>query len=116
MKAVMPISAADLPALNTRFASVGGAQPLEIIHWAAENFPKPDPAGRGGIVMTSSFGADAMCTIHLATRVLPDIPIIVVNTGYLFPETLNFLEEMRLAYNLNIREYKTKNEPLVWLS
>jgi phosphoadenosine phosphosulfate reductase len=48
--------------------------------------------------------------------VKPDIKIVIVNTGYLFHETLVFMEEMRNRFHLNILEYRTKNDPVVWLS
>lgn len=96
----------DVASLNVRFNK---AHPTEIIRWAADLF-------HDGLVMTSSFGADSMCSIHLAAQIKPDIRIIVINTGYLFPETLQFMEEMRNRFNLNIREYHTRNDPVVWLS
>src|SRR4051812_10926861 len=100
------LTESDLEALNARFEK---AYPRDIIAWAAQTFGT-------GLVMTSSFGADSMCTVHLATQVIPDIRVIVVNTGYLFPETLAFMEEMRPLYRLNIVEYRTKNDPVVWLT
>lgn len=103
-----------LDALNARLATL---HPREILQWAFEAFGPPDPAtGTGGLIMTSSFGADSMCSIHLATQVFPDIPVVVINTGYLFPETLAFLTEMQTRFHLNIREFRTLNEPLTWLS
>jgi phosphoadenosine phosphosulfate reductase len=100
------LSAAQVDELNARFDR---ATPQEIIAWAAQFFGD-------GLAMTSSFGADSMSTIHLATQIKPDIRIVVVNTGYLFPETLTFMEEMRRAYRLNVLEFHTKNDPVVWLS
>ena len=102
----LAFSAEELEGLNARFDK---QTPREILQWAAEKFG-------AGLVMTSSFGADSMCSIHLATQVVPDIRIVVVNTGFLFPETLNFMEEMKLRFGLNVIEFKTRNEPLVWLS
>ncbi|HUO08501.1 MAG TPA: phosphoadenylyl-sulfate reductase [Phycisphaerae bacterium] len=102
----------ELRELNGRFEKT---EPLEIIRWAAEAFGAAGVGG-GGLVMTSSFGADSMCTVHLATRVIPDIPIVLINTGYLFAETIRFMEEMRSRFNLNVREYHTHNDPIVWLS
>jgi len=96
----------QIKALNERFDQ---SHPREIITWAAETFGND-------LVMTSSFGADSMCTVHLATQVKPDIRVVVINTGFLFPETLAFMEEMRKLYNLTILEYRTRNDPLVWLS
>jgi phosphoadenosine phosphosulfate reductase len=41
---------------------------------------------------------------------------MVINTGYLFPETLAFMENMRARYKLNVLEFHTRNDPVVWLS
>ncbi|OYV84105.1 MAG: hypothetical protein B7Z73_15710, partial [Planctomycetia bacterium 21-64-5] len=57
------------------------------------------------LLMTSSFGAESMCLIHLLTRVHPDVRIVFVNTGYLFHQTLIFMEEMRRRYGLNVLEF-----------
>lgn len=97
---------AELAALNSRFNS---AHASEICRWAADTFASD-------LIMTSSFGAESMCTIHLATTAKPDIKILVVNTGYLFPETLAFMQQMKERFHLNIAEYKTKNDPVVWLT
>ncbi len=90
-------------------ADFHGRDPAELVRWAADTFG-------AGLVMTSSFGAESMCLIHLAIAVRPDIPIVLVNTGYLFPETLAFMEEMRKRFDLHVLEYHTRNDPLVWLT
>ena len=99
-------TANEMAPLNARLDQ---ASPHEIVEWAAGAF-------EGRLAMTSSFGADSLCTIHLATQVVPHIPIIFVNTGYLFPETLKFMEEMRERFQLNVHEFHTHNDPVVWLS
>lgn len=102
----MTIAETELAEINARFVT---ADPLEICRWAAERFgPR--------LIMTSSFGAESMCSIHLATQVKPDIKIVFVNTGYLFPETITFMETLRRRFQLNIWEYHTRNDPLVWLT
>ncbi len=104
----------ELAAINARLADL---HPHQIVQWAYETFGAPDvKAGTGGLVMTSSFGADAMCTLHLATQVFPAIPVVVINTGYLFAETLAFMAEMQARFHLNIREFRTKNDPVTWLT
>jgi phosphoadenosine phosphosulfate reductase len=65
--------------------------------------------------MTSSFGDQAAVLIHLATQIKPDIRIIFVDTGYLFPETHLFMEQVRQRFNLNVWTYRTKNDPVQWL-
>jgi phosphoadenosine phosphosulfate reductase len=99
-------SESDLAALNARF---NASHPRDILAWAANFFGND-------LIMTSSFGADSMCTIHLATQAKPDIRIVVINTGYLFPETIQFMEEMRNRFRLNIVEFHTHNDPITWLT
>lgn len=58
----------------------------------------------GTHVLTSSFGAQAAVSLHLLSRVRRDIPVILLDTGYLFPETYEFIGELaeRLALNLHV--------------
>jgi phosphoadenosine phosphosulfate reductase len=51
----------------------------------------------------------------MAQTALPGIKVIFVNTGYLFPETHGFMEQLRLKLNLNVWIYRTKNDPIGWL-
>ena len=89
---------AELASLNAKFES---AHPVEIIRWAVETF-RPDAA------LTSSFGADSAALIHMALQVEPNISIRTVDTGFLFPETLQFTEELRKRFNLNLTIITTK--------
>jgi phosphoadenosine phosphosulfate reductase len=103
---IRAFSESDLAALNNRFNT---AHPRDILAWAAGFFGDD-------LLMTSSFGADSMCTLHMATQAKPDLRIVVINTGYLFPETIQFMEEMRQRFNLRILEYHTRNDPVAWLT
>ena len=80
----------------------------KIVAWAAECFGD-------GLVMSSSFGAESALLLHMATRVNPDIKVIVIDTGYLFPETHQFLEDLRHRFDLNIWLYRTRNDPIAYL-
>jgi phosphoadenosine phosphosulfate reductase len=95
----------DLESLNQRFEQ---QQPQDVVAWAAETFGER-------LVMTSSFGAESMLLIHMATRVMPRIKIIFIDTGYLFPETWQFMEEMRQRFDLNVWVYRTRNDPIAYL-
>ncbi|HEX4124732.1 MAG TPA: phosphoadenylyl-sulfate reductase [Tepidisphaeraceae bacterium] len=95
----------DLPTLNSAFAA---ADPDKVIAWAAGMFGSD-------LVMSSSFGAESAVLIHMATRIVPDIRIIFVDTGYLFPETHQFMEQLRQRFNLNVWTFRTTNDPIAWL-
>lgn len=71
----------------------------ERVAWALENLP-------GQHVMSSSFGAQSAVMLHMITRLRPDIPVILTDTGYLFPETYQFIDEMTQKLDLNLRVYR----------
>ena len=56
-----------------------GAHPLEILRWAAREF--------GDTMCVSSSMTDAVLA-HLASRAQPGVPVIFLDTGYHFPETI----------------------------
>ncbi|NAW34698.1 phosphoadenylyl-sulfate reductase [Halomonas alimentaria] len=66
------------------------------IEWALENLP-------GTFVLSSSFGIQSAVLLHLATRIVPDLPVLLVDTGYLFPETYRFVDELTERLNLNLK-------------
>jgi phosphoadenosine phosphosulfate reductase len=105
MQAVGEQERLDVDVLNEMFEK---EPPQNILQWAAAQFGNE-------LVMTSSFGEQAVVLLHLATRVAPDIRVIFVDTGYLFPETHQFMEELRRRLNLRIWAYRTKNDPLAFL-
>src|SRR5690606_5897007 len=78
--------------------------PLARIEWAFENLPSKH-------VLTSSFGAQAAVSLHLITRVKPDIPVILIDTGYLFPETYRFIDELTERLELNLHVYRADLSP-----
>ena len=95
----------DLASLNQMFES---SDPLKIVEWSAAQFGD-------GLVMSSSFGAESAVLLHMAHVVQPSMRIIFVNTGYLFPETHAFMEELRQRLNLNVWTYRTRNDPIAYL-
>jgi phosphoadenosine phosphosulfate reductase len=55
--------------------------------------------------MSTSFGIQSAVMLHLVTRVIPHIPVIFIDTGYLFPETYRFAEELAGRLELNLKVY-----------
>jgi phosphoadenosine phosphosulfate reductase len=90
--------------LDTLTAQLGNADPEQIIRWAADTFGSR-------LVLTSSFGAQAAVMLHLVTRVVPDIPVILIDTGYLFPETYTFAQSLTERLGLNLKVYQPLLSP-----
>ena len=62
-----------------------------------------DPAF-GRVALVSSFGADSVVLLHLVARLAPDLPVLFVETGMLFPETLAYQLQVAGALGLgNVR-------------
>jgi len=69
-----------------------------LVAWAAENY-----AGR--LVASTSFGAHSAVMLDLVSRFAPETPIVFVDTGYLFPETYRFAQELTTRLGLDVRVY-----------
>jgi phosphoadenosine phosphosulfate reductase len=99
-----PIDAAESPrALAELNAWLAGRTATQRIAWGLETLA-------GNHALTSSFGAQAAVSLHLATRVRPDLPVVLLDTGYLFPETYRFVDE--LVHRLDLDLHVFKPEPL----
>jgi phosphoadenosine phosphosulfate reductase len=58
--------------------------------------------GATGICVTSSFQAEDMVVLHLVREFVPDVPVVFLETGYHFPETLEYRDRMSAAWSLNL--------------
>ncbi len=76
----------------------------ERIRWALDKFGDK-------LILSTSFGIQSAVMLHLATRVNPDIPVIFVDTGYLFRETYLFALQLTKRLNLNLKKYESLTSP-----
>ena len=83
--------------LNDWLASVDAAT---RVSWALANLPGP-------FALSSSFGAQAAVSLHLVTQIDPNIPVLVIDTGYLFPETYQFIKQLEQQLALNIEVFSS---------
>ncbi|EEQ10815.1 Phosphoadenosine phosphosulfate reductase [Yersinia mollaretii ATCC 43969] len=74
------------------------------VSWALDNLP-------GEFVLSSSFGIQAAVCLHLVTRLRPDIPVILTDTGYLFPETYQFIDALTEKLQLNLQVFRAPQSP-----
>ncbi|MFZ9931610.1 MAG: phosphoadenylyl-sulfate reductase [Chthoniobacterales bacterium] len=68
------------------------------IRWVAGRFP-------GQAALSTSFGVQSAVMLHLVTRIDPQIPVVFIDTGYLFPETYLFAEQLTERLGLNLKVY-----------
>jgi phosphoadenosine phosphosulfate reductase len=87
------LTAQQLDQLNKTFET---AHPEEILSWAVKTF-WPD------IAASSSFQTQGVPLLHLLASVKPDLPIIFLDTGYHFPQTLAFRDQLAREWGLNVQ-------------
>jgi phosphoadenosine phosphosulfate reductase len=87
---------ADLTTLNT---TLEGQTAEERVGWALETFCDH-------LIVSSSFGAQAGVTLHLVTQQAPRLPVVFIDTGYLFPETYHFAKVLTERLRLNLHVYR----------
>lgn len=92
---------ADLAATNEELEALSAE---ERIAWALAHL-------RGRHVLSSSFGIQSALMLHLITRFVPDIPVVFIDTGYLFPETYRFVDALKERLDLNLHVYRASVSP-----
>ncbi|MGB5597011.1 MAG: phosphoadenosine phosphosulfate reductase [Crocosphaera sp.] len=84
--------------------TLDNANAQQLVEWAADTFGD-------GLVMSTSFGIQAAVMLHLVTQVVPDIPVIWIDTGYLPAETYRFAQELSDRLKLNLKVYQSPLTP-----
>ena len=74
------------------------------IDWAIQNFSQ-------NIFLSTSFGIQSAVMLHIVTQKIPHIPIVFIDTGYLFPETYEFAETLSKRLKLKVLTFKSLVEP-----
>ena len=100
-EALGPDDRPSLAEINRAFGALSAAQRVEF---ALKLLP-------GRHVLSSSFGAQAAVMLHLLTRSQPDIPVVLIDTGYLFPETYDFVDQLTSRLRLNLKVVRADASP-----
>ena len=105
LKELLPLPRADQAArLEADNLVLEKAPAEERVRWALENLAET-------FVLSSSFGIQAAVLLHMVTRQRPDIPVVLVDTGYLFPETYAFIDQLTERLSLNLKVYRAETTP-----
>ena len=59
----------------------------------------------GRLVASTSFGIQAAVMLNLIHEHAPKIPVVFIDTGFLFPETYQYAERLMAKLNLDLRVY-----------
>jgi phosphoadenosine phosphosulfate reductase len=88
-----------------------GQTPQAVLRWAVKRFhPK--------LMMSTAFGAEGCCLLHMLAEIEPTVHVINLETGYQFAETLELRERIKNRYGiiveyvrpeLSVAEYEAKH-------
>ncbi len=96
-----PAQTQVLAEINNQLAPLSAA---ERVAFALAQLP-------GQHILSSSFGIQAAVMLHLVTQVKSDIPVVLTDTGYLFPETYQFIDALTAQLQLNLHVYRAALSP-----
>jgi len=88
-----------LESLEEASARLEKASAIERVRWALERFGSK-------VILSSSFGAQSAVSLHLVTQLWPQIPVVLIDTGNLFPETYLFADQLIERLKLNLKIYR----------
>jgi phosphoadenosine phosphosulfate reductase len=92
-------ASSNLPSAEALDRAVRGRSPAEVISAAVQI------VGRDRLAMVSSFGTDSAALLKLMADIDPAIPVIFLDTGWLFEETLAYRD--RLIEKLGLRDVRS---------
>jgi len=86
---------------NNIEAEFGKMKTADRIKWLYEEYGSR-------LVLSSSFGLQAAVMLDLVSKYAPEVPVVWIDTGYLFPESYKYVEELKDKLNLNLKEFQPK--------
>jgi phosphoadenosine phosphosulfate reductase len=82
----------DIQQLNGEFET---AYPQDILRWAAETYGDK-------LAVVTSFQPTGIVTLHMLSEIAPQIPVLTLDTGLLFPETYALMDALEQRLNLRL--------------
>jgi len=99
---IQPISSeSDVDAVNAAFAQLSAP---ERISWLHKQYGSR-------LVLSSSFGLQAAVMLDLVSKHAPEMPVVWLDTGYLFPETYQYAEKLIETLGIDVKIYQPKISP-----
>jgi phosphoadenosine phosphosulfate reductase len=84
----------DLDAVNR---DLDGASPEAILGWTCTQF-------RPHVILTCSFQHDGVVLAHMLREIAPEVPTVFIDTGFHFPETLAYRDEIQRRFGIELVE------------
>jgi phosphoadenosine phosphosulfate reductase len=83
---------------DAHYAELEIADPKHILEWAASTIER--------LAVATSFQSSGLVILHLLRDIRPDLPVLFLETGFHFDETLRFKEEVVEMFDLKLVELR----------
>ncbi|MFT4180069.1 MAG: phosphoadenylyl-sulfate reductase [Thermomonas sp.] len=95
-----PATAAESPlALAELNRWLAGLSAQQRLAWAFEKLDGPH-------ALSTSFGVQSAVSLHLVNSIRPGVPVVLVDTGYLFPETYRYADQLVELLGIDLKVYR----------
>ena len=105
MNQLLPLAELDAkpqePSLSEISVGLEKVSAEERVRWALERF-------QSHTMLSTSFGVQSAVLLHMVTQQWSDIPVVMVDTRYLFPETYRFADQLTERLKLNLKVYRAE--------
>ena len=91
--------------MEAQIETLDALDPTERIRWAVDQFT-PRSGGSDSLIASTSFGVDSAALLHMLSLAAPELPIVFIDTGYHFPETLAYKDQLAGQLDLDIRVFR----------
>ena len=89
------------PFISPDMDSLERAHPSEIMRWAVN--------GADRIAIATSFQSSGLVLLHMLQDIKPDIPVLFLDTGFHFDETLQFRQKIADMWDLKVVDVRGKH-------
>ena len=76
------------------YANLETADPSEILAWTASTVDR--------LAVATSFQSSGLVILHMMRSISPDVPVLFLDTGFHFPETLAFRDQIVEEWDLKL--------------
>ena len=90
--------------IETQARQFEDASPFEILSWASATWGER-------LAIVTSFQITGIAALHMMKRIAPRTPVLTLDTGLLFPETQDLIDELEQRFQLDLRRIKPRQTP-----
>lgn len=84
----------DFVSPEEHYATLETGDPKTILVWAASTIPR--------LAVATSFQSSGLVILHMMRELRPDVPVLFLDTGFHFDETLAFKAKITEMWDLNV--------------